>query len=74
MAGRTVDCDASVSYQDGSRVILLVGGGATLTLVLNGTSCGGLLHALGLTDPPLARQVRGTRTALLRTNGSWPGR
>jgi hypothetical protein len=54
-----VDHDSAVSYTDGSKIILLVGGMATLTLVVNGTTCGWLLRRLGMTDTPKAAQMLG---------------
>ena len=54
-----VDHDPSVSYVDGSKVIFLVGGIATLTLVVNGTTCGWVLGRLGMMDTPKSSTILG---------------
>jgi len=48
--------DGRISEMDGKRVLFYVGGVATLTLVVNATTCPKMVTMLGITRTPKARQ------------------
>ena len=57
------------SSSEGFCEVFFVGGFATLTLLVNATTCGILLEYLGLTKPPEAA-LKGWKTRAARL--SWP--